>query len=222
MVLHSAMASKKAFAHTPIRRMNRFQYNNAVKDLFQLKVSVFPLPERMLREYGDYFQPAKRKMPDKVRVGSRPLGKSQLIEPRLVGVDPFPQDLRAEHGFDNQGNHLSLSPLADGSLSEAQQIGAGKQEFRPERPVVSGTTFFVRTQRENSTLPKSFENACKAFLWEEPSANRSLMNCSIATSPTQCSRIKSGRFLHRSHEVHRFGRSRLPSFPLPLRRSHRQ
>ncbi|MDA1046339.1 MAG: DUF1592 domain-containing protein [Verrucomicrobia bacterium] len=111
MVLHSALKSKKVFAHTPIRRMNRFQYNNAVKDLFQLKVAVFPLPERMLREYGNYFQPAKRKMPDKVRVGSRPLGKSQLIEPRLVGVDPFPQDLRAEHGFDNRGDHLSLSPL---------------------------------------------------------------------------------------------------------------
>ncbi|MFP6893127.1 MAG: DUF1592 domain-containing protein [Opitutales bacterium] len=110
-VLKSAVASKKAFAHTPIRRMNRFQYNNAVQDLFQLKVAVFPLPERMMREYGDYFQPAKRKMPDKVRVGSRPLGKSQLIEPRLVGVDPFPQDLRAEHGFDNRGDHLSLSPL---------------------------------------------------------------------------------------------------------------
>jgi mono/diheme cytochrome c family protein len=110
-VLRSAITSKKAFAHTPIRRMNRFQYNNAVEDLFQLKVTVFPLPERMLREYGNYFQPAKGEMPYKVKVGSRPLGKSQLIEPRLVGVDPFPQDLRAEHGFDNQGNHLSLSPL---------------------------------------------------------------------------------------------------------------
>lgn len=132
MVLHSALKSKKAFTHTPIRRMNRFQYNNAVKDLFQLKVSVFPLPERMLREYGDYFQPKKRKMPDKVKVGSRPLGKSQLIEPRLVGVDPFPQDLRAEHGFDNRGDHLSPLATSDGSLPEAQQVGAGKQKFRPE------------------------------------------------------------------------------------------
>lgn len=46
-----------------------------------------------------------------VAVGSRPLGKSQLIEPRLAGVAAFPQDLRAEHGFDNRGDHLSLSPL---------------------------------------------------------------------------------------------------------------
>ncbi len=33
------------FAPTPIRRMNRLQYNNAVQDLFGLKVSVFSLPE---------------------------------------------------------------------------------------------------------------------------------------------------------------------------------
>ena len=26
-------------------------------------------------------------------------------------MTPFPQDLRAEHGFDNRGDHLSLSPL---------------------------------------------------------------------------------------------------------------
>ncbi|MEK9784096.1 MAG: DUF1592 domain-containing protein, partial [Opitutales bacterium] len=38
-------------------------------------------------------------------------GKSGLIEPRLDGVAPFPQDLRAEHGYDTQGDHLSLSPL---------------------------------------------------------------------------------------------------------------
>ena len=44
-------------------------------------------------------------------VSSRALGKSGLIEPRMDGVAPFPQDLRAEHGYDTQGDHLSLSPL---------------------------------------------------------------------------------------------------------------
>ena len=29
----------------------------------------------------------------------------------MDGVAPFPQDLRAEHGYDTQGDHLSLSPL---------------------------------------------------------------------------------------------------------------
>ena len=102
------------FAPTPMRRMNRFQYNNAVQDLFRLKVSVFPLPEKMMSDQSGYFAKAlgpEKKMPESVTVSSRPLGKSGLIEPRLAGVGPFPQDPRAEHGFDNRGDHLSLSPF---------------------------------------------------------------------------------------------------------------
>lgn len=95
---------------TPLRRMNRFQYDNAVRDLLDLKVVVYSLPERILRDYG-YFDPSKGELPKKVKVGNRPLGKSQMIEPHLHGVAPFPQDLRAEHGFDNRGDHLTLSPL---------------------------------------------------------------------------------------------------------------
>ena len=106
---------------TPIvRRMTRFQYNNAVKDLLQLNVEVFTLPERMMREYRNYYQPATGKMPDSVRVGSRPLGKSQLIEPRLGGVGAYPQDLRAEHGYDTQADHLTMSPLL---LESFMQLG---------------------------------------------------------------------------------------------------
>ncbi|MDA0767432.1 MAG: DUF1592 domain-containing protein [Verrucomicrobia bacterium] len=110
-LLARSVASGVGLPETPLRRMNRFQYSNAVRDLFDLKVEVFSLPERMLREYGAYFQPAQGTMPSKLKAGSRPLGKSQLIEPRLEGVAPFPQDLRAEHGYDNQADHLSLSPL---------------------------------------------------------------------------------------------------------------
>ena len=110
-LLHSSVAQSKTYPRSPIRRMNRFQYNNAVTDLFDLQVIVFTLPERMMRDHRGYFQPASGKMADTVTVGSRPLGKSQLIEPRLAGVGAFPQDLRAEHGFDNRGDHLSLSPL---------------------------------------------------------------------------------------------------------------
>ncbi|QDV17149.1 hypothetical protein Pan153_17840 [Gimesia panareensis] len=109
--LKQSIESAGALPATPIRRMNRFQYNNAVQDLFELKVEVFSLPERMMREYDNYFRPQTGKMPPEVRVGSRPLGKSQLIEKRLGGVAAFPQDLRAENGFDNRGDHLSLSPL---------------------------------------------------------------------------------------------------------------
>ena len=109
--LHSAIATDDARSATPIRRMNRFQYNNAVQDLFELTPVVFTLPERMLREHGVYFKPETGVMPDQLKAGSRPLGKSQLIERRLGNVGPFPQDLRAEHGFDNRASLLSLSPL---------------------------------------------------------------------------------------------------------------
>ena len=110
-MLKEAVSSNEEVIKAPIRRMTRFQYANAVKDLLGLKVEVFPLPEKMMRDRSGYFKPETRKMPDKMTVSSRPLGKSGLIEPRMDGVAPFPQDLRAEHGYDTQGDHLSLSPL---------------------------------------------------------------------------------------------------------------
>ncbi len=110
-ILKKSILKNNSFARTPIRRMNRFQYANAVKDLLNLRVEVYPLPERMMRDRSNYFRPETGKMPDKMTVSSRPLGKSGLIEPRLAGVAPFPQDLRAENGFDNRGDHLSLSPF---------------------------------------------------------------------------------------------------------------
>ena len=103
--------ANEEWVNAPIRRMTRFQYANAVKDLLDLKVEVFPLPEKMMRDRSGYFKPASGKMPSKMTVSSRALGKSGLIEPRMDGVAPFPQDLRAEHGYDTQGDHLSLSPL---------------------------------------------------------------------------------------------------------------
>ena len=109
--LAEAIKDSKTPSGTPIRRMNRFQYANAVKDLLELRVEVYPLPERMMRDRSNYFKPETGKVPSKLTVSSRPLGKSGLIEPRLAGVAPFPQDLRAEHGYDNRGDHLSMSPF---------------------------------------------------------------------------------------------------------------
>lgn len=110
-MLAIAIESQPSASRTPIRRMNRFQYNNAVKDLFELSVEVYPLPERMMRDLGGYFQPQSETMPSEVKVTSRPLSKDKKTEPHLRGVTPFPQDLRAEHGFDNRGDHLTLSPM---------------------------------------------------------------------------------------------------------------
>ena len=144
--LKKALEQNTVEARTAIRRMNRFQYANAVKDLLDLKVSVFPLPERMMRDRSGYFAVGmKGKMPDSMLVSSRPLGKSGLIEPRLSGVGPFPQDLRAEHGYDNRADHLSLSPI----LMEAF--------FKLSRTIVKSSTFSPKTV-----------GICKGFIQAPP------------------------------------------------------
>ena len=107
------VAQKEPFLPTPMRRMNRFQYNNAVVDLLELDRDIFQLNERLLRRRSDYFNPASKKMPDQVRVSSRPLSKdidNQRPE-GFRGVSAFPQDKRAEHGYDNRADHLTMSPL---------------------------------------------------------------------------------------------------------------
>ena len=71
-LLRAALTKSDGFAPTPIRRMNRLQYNNAVQDLLGLKVSVFPLPEKMMRDRSGYFAKAlngpERRMPEVVTV----------------------------------------------------------------------------------------------------------------------------------------------------------
>lgn len=111
------------FLPTPIRRMNRFQYNNAVVDLLELDRDVFRLNERFVRRRDDYFRPDTGKMPDIVRVSCRPLSKDvdgQRPE-GFRGVAAFPQDQRAEFGFDNRADHLTLSPLLMESFLKLSQ-----------------------------------------------------------------------------------------------------
>jgi hypothetical protein len=139
---HQTITAESSFSQTPIRRMNRFQYNNAVIDLFDLKCTVFTLPERMMREHNSYFKPETGRMADIVTVGSRPLGKSQLIERRLNEVAEFPQDLRAEHGYDNRADHLSLSPLLMESFLKLGQSITQSPDFTP-RNVGLWNTFFL-------------------------------------------------------------------------------
>ena len=122
-----------AFGPTPIRRMNRFQYNNAVVDLLELDRDIFRLNERLLRRRGDYFRPETGKMPAAVRVSSRPLSKdidNQRPE-GFKGVAAFPQDKRAEHGFDNRGDHLTLSPLLMESFLRLSQTIAESPDLNP-------------------------------------------------------------------------------------------
>jgi len=160
IMLHESITAKNFYPPTPIRRMNRFQYHNAVTDLFQLNCEVFTLPEKMIRDHQGYFQPATGKMADVITVGNRPLGKSQMIEPRLADVAAFPQDLRAEHGFDTQADHLSMSPLLMQSFLQLGQSILNSPDFGPKR-VGLWETLFVLAHQE-----KDLETAVRSRLQE--------------------------------------------------------
>jgi hypothetical protein len=112
-----------------MRRMNRYEYNNAVRDLLNLKGDIYPLPERAIRAGRPYFDPASRQFPTSVRVGNRTLGKFQVERPILTGVFPFAIDLQAEHGFNNRGDELSISPILLESFLKLGQSIVNSPQF---------------------------------------------------------------------------------------------
>jgi mono/diheme cytochrome c family protein len=128
-----SIAQHAAPPRTPVRRMNRFQYNNAVTDLLDLRVDLFQLPERILRDHSGYFRPQTGVMPDQVNVGNRLMGKGQIIGPRMDGVLAFPQDLKAANGFDNRADLLSLSPLLMESFLDLSRSIVRSPDFNPKK-----------------------------------------------------------------------------------------
>ena len=113
--LHSRLETATADATpppVPVSRLNRFQYNNTVRDLFQLDRNIFPLPEKLLTRHDTALAQtlsagADAQLPDVVQVSCDAVAAA----PGLEGVRPFPKDLRASHGYDNQSDKLTLSPL---------------------------------------------------------------------------------------------------------------
>ncbi len=112
-----------------LRRMNRYEYNNSVRDLLQLEGDVYPLPEKVIRSFRKYYDPASGKFPDSVHVGNRALGKNQIEQHLLTGVTPFAIDLQAEHGFNNRGDQLGFSPILMESFLGIARALLGSPEF---------------------------------------------------------------------------------------------
>ncbi len=112
-----------------MRRMNRYEYNNAVRDLLDLKGDIYALPEKPIRAEKPYFDPATGRFPDRVKVSNRALGKNQIEQHILTGVSPFAIDLQAEHGFNNRGDQLSLSPILLESFVQLGQAIVNAPEF---------------------------------------------------------------------------------------------
>jgi mono/diheme cytochrome c family protein len=121
-------AAKQETAELGVRRLNRFQYNYVLKDLFKLRKDVFWLPEKMMTRHHNYLIKHTGKMPERVDVECQSL----RVLPGFKDVDPFPKDLRASHGFDNQANQLTMSPLLlDSFLSLSVSI-LNSPDFGPK------------------------------------------------------------------------------------------
>ena len=112
-----------------MRRMNRYEYNNAVRDLLQLKGDIYPLPEKTIRAYRAYYDPASGSLPDSIHLGNRALGKNQIEQPLLTGVVPFAIDLQSEHGFNNRGDELGFSPILMESFLNLSRSVVESPEF---------------------------------------------------------------------------------------------
>jgi hypothetical protein len=91
-----------------LRRLTRLEYNNTVRDLLGLEEDLFLFPERVLLRDKDYFQPATARLPDPVNAQLLEFGSRR---PTLLAGAGLPSDNRAEHGYRNRGDAMSLSPL---------------------------------------------------------------------------------------------------------------
>jgi len=135
MLLELERAFRNAMAHHQpavplrLRRMNRFEYGNAVRDLFDLKSWVYSINDRIIRDHNNYFRPETGKMPKVARVGNRIMGLQQLLENRLLGVMAFPKDPPAENGFNNRGDHLSMTPVLMASFLELSRSVVNAENF---------------------------------------------------------------------------------------------
>ncbi|MFP6865049.1 MAG: DUF1588 domain-containing protein [Roseibacillus sp.] len=145
-----------------MRRMNRYEYNNAVRDLLKLKGDLYPLPEKVIRG-GNYFNPASGKFPDAVRVSNRALGKNQIEQHILTGVTPFAIDLQAEHGFNNRGDELSVSPILLESFLKLGRSIVNSREF-DRYSGIAGTFFAAPRVADQKLWPMIAEQRLRPFL----------------------------------------------------------
>ncbi|MDG2387696.1 MAG: DUF1588 domain-containing protein [Planctomycetaceae bacterium] len=151
-------------ASFPVSRLNRFQYNNTVRDLFQLNRDVFALPEKLMTRHANYLHsPAgstpENQMPETVQVASHSL---QPL-PGLDGVTSFPKDLRAQHGFDNQASQLTLSPLLLDAFLRLSVSIVESPDFNPQT-VGIWNEFFAEPDPQAEPDPDEIRKRLKKFL----------------------------------------------------------
>ncbi len=110
-----------------IRRLNRVQYENSIRELLRLNRHVFNNSARLVRT-DDYFQPATGEMPKYVLAVSH-FFNSHRRHSDLPGVSNLPVDPPVEHGFANDQEALSLSPLLMESYFDVSMSMLDSAEF---------------------------------------------------------------------------------------------
>ena len=160
-----------------MRRLNRYEYNNAAKDLLELKGDLYPLPEKVIRSRG-YFNPASGRFPDSIQVSNRALAKNQIEQHILTGVSPFAIDLQAEHGFNNQGDQLSVSPILLESFLKLGRSIVNAREF-DGYSALTDSFFRAPDEKDRSRWPLITKQRLQSFLErafrsaiDEPTLNR--------------------------------------------------
>ena len=149
-------ATGQAVKRNPPRRLNRFQYNNAVRDLFELNRDVFALSEKLMTRETIYLNGPE--MPERVNA------RSIALHPTggMSDVKPFPQDLRASHGFDNQADQLTLSPLLLDAFFRLSISIVERPDFN-ENSVGIWNTFF-KIPAESKDVPAETRKRIAVFL----------------------------------------------------------
>ena len=128
-----------------IARLNRFQYNNTVKDLLGLKIDIFALPEKLMTRYDSYLSGNVTAVPDSVRA------ESLALRPHLGfrNVNPFPKDSRASHGFDNQADKLTISPLLLDAFLRLSVSIVESPDFNPDNVGIWEQLLSKNTKQDN-------------------------------------------------------------------------
>ncbi|WP_395746668.1 DUF1592 domain-containing protein [Prosthecobacter sp.] len=90
-----------------LRRLTRLEYNNSIRDLFELPLDVFMFAERLPVD-PRHFDPSAQTLGQRLKVPVREPGLKYAV---LLPEAGLPGDNRAEHGFSNRGEAMNLSPL---------------------------------------------------------------------------------------------------------------
>jgi cytochrome c553 len=114
-------------APTKLRRLNRTEYENTIRDLFRMNRPAFVNPDRIVMN-GDYFDPPSGRMPKHVLAFSHYSVAADRSDD-LAGVATLPVDAPAEHGFNNQSDALSFSPALIERYFEIAKALLASSEF---------------------------------------------------------------------------------------------